>query len=214
MLDELLKGAKTPDEISTLLRSLKKAILERALGAELTHHLGYARGEEKPETQDNHRNGTTPKTVLGGPGNDLINGEEGQDDLQGNDDLDRLAGGEGSDHLQGGNGNDYFYGDSQYRYTTWNGQGLLLSGPTGFSGSFPVVQDAPETQAGDDVLEGGAGQDELYGGGRRGRHTLRGRRRRSIVGRLRGLRCHHRRPIDSRRLPPVTGATATLARRQ
>ncbi|MHB8535815.1 MAG: IS256 family transposase [Sulfuricaulis sp.] len=64
LLDELLKGSKTPGEINALLKSLKKAILERALGAELTHHLGYARGEDKPETQDNHRNGTTPKTVL------------------------------------------------------------------------------------------------------------------------------------------------------
>jgi hypothetical protein len=34
------------------------------LGAELKHHLGYAPGEEKPAGQANHRNGTTPKTVL------------------------------------------------------------------------------------------------------------------------------------------------------
>jgi putative transposase len=34
------------------------------LGAELSHHLGYAPGEEKPRGQANHRNGTTPKTVL------------------------------------------------------------------------------------------------------------------------------------------------------
>jgi len=33
------------------------------LGAELTHHLGYERGGEKPEGKLNHRNGTTPKTV-------------------------------------------------------------------------------------------------------------------------------------------------------
>jgi len=35
----------------------------KALGAELTHHLGYPLGA-KPETATNHRNGTTPKTVL------------------------------------------------------------------------------------------------------------------------------------------------------
>lgn len=64
LLDELLKGSKTPGEVNNLLKGLKKAILERALGAELTHHLGYARGEDKPETQDNHRNGSTSKTVL------------------------------------------------------------------------------------------------------------------------------------------------------
>lgn len=64
VLDELLKGAKTPEEINALFKGLKKAIFERALGAELTHHLGYAKGEAKPEGQDNHRNGTTPKTVI------------------------------------------------------------------------------------------------------------------------------------------------------
>ncbi len=64
LLDALLNGAKTPGEINTLLKGLKKAILERALGAELTHHLGYARGEDKPEGEDNHRNGSTSKTVL------------------------------------------------------------------------------------------------------------------------------------------------------
>jgi transposase-like protein len=64
VLDELLKGAKTPGEINALFKGLKKAILERALNAELTHHLGYAKGEDKPEGEANHRNGTTPKTVL------------------------------------------------------------------------------------------------------------------------------------------------------
>jgi len=64
VLDELLKGAKTPGEINALFKSLKKAMFERALGAELTHHLGYAKGEGRPDGQDNHRNGTTPKTVI------------------------------------------------------------------------------------------------------------------------------------------------------
>ena len=43
---------------------MKKALMERALAGELTHHLGYAPGEAKPADQPNHRNGTTPKTVL------------------------------------------------------------------------------------------------------------------------------------------------------
>lgn len=64
VLDELLKGVNTPGEINTLFKGLKKAMFERALGAELTHHLGYAKGQEKPVTQANHRNGKTPKTVL------------------------------------------------------------------------------------------------------------------------------------------------------
>ena len=36
----------------------------RILAGELTAHLGYAPGEEKPAGQANHRNGSTPKTVL------------------------------------------------------------------------------------------------------------------------------------------------------
>ena len=44
--------------------AFKKALIERALGAELTHHLGYAPGSEKPPEANNHRNGATGKTVL------------------------------------------------------------------------------------------------------------------------------------------------------
>jgi putative transposase len=47
-----------------VVRRFKKAIIERALGGELTHHLGYALGGTKPEDTTNHRNGTSGKTVL------------------------------------------------------------------------------------------------------------------------------------------------------
>lgn len=43
---------------------MKKVLMERILAGELTHHLGYAAGEAKPPAQGNHRNGSTPKTVL------------------------------------------------------------------------------------------------------------------------------------------------------
>jgi transposase-like protein len=46
------------------VRRFKKALIERALGGELTHHLGYAPGAEKPDETTNHRNGTGSKTVL------------------------------------------------------------------------------------------------------------------------------------------------------
>jgi putative transposase len=52
----------TPTEVEDAIRRYKKALLERALGAELTHHLGYAPGAT-PDAAGNHRNGTTPKTV-------------------------------------------------------------------------------------------------------------------------------------------------------
>jgi putative transposase len=50
-----------------LLADLKKRVVEKALAGELTHHLGYRPGE-KPEGQENHRNGYSRKTVLGEEG--------------------------------------------------------------------------------------------------------------------------------------------------
>jgi transposase-like protein len=63
-LDALIGDARTAEDVDALFRQMKKALMERILGAELTHHLGYAPGESKPATQPNHRNGTTPKTVV------------------------------------------------------------------------------------------------------------------------------------------------------
>jgi putative transposase len=53
----------TASEVEDAIRRYKKALLERALGAELTHHLGYPPGGT-PAAASNYRNGTTPKTVL------------------------------------------------------------------------------------------------------------------------------------------------------
>jgi len=50
-----------------LIAQLKKRVVERALAGELTHHLGYAKGEA-PEELDNHRNGDSEKTVVGEDG--------------------------------------------------------------------------------------------------------------------------------------------------
>src|SRR4030081_1589203 len=47
-LDELLAGYEKPEDLlgeEGLFKRLKKALLERALGAELTHHLGYEKGD-------------------------------------------------------------------------------------------------------------------------------------------------------------------------
>lgn len=63
-LDALLGERRTRDEVDDLFRQMKKALMERVLQGELTHHLGYGPGEAKPAEQANHRNGTTPKTVL------------------------------------------------------------------------------------------------------------------------------------------------------
>jgi putative transposase len=63
-LDALIGDTKTPEDLGALFRRMKKALAERILNAELTEHLGYAAGEPKPAAQGNHRNGSTPKTVL------------------------------------------------------------------------------------------------------------------------------------------------------
>ena len=54
----------TQDEVEAVCRSLKKAVIERAMNAELSDHLGYEPGEAKPEEQSNHRNGVSGKTVI------------------------------------------------------------------------------------------------------------------------------------------------------
>ena len=65
ILDQIVRdGPLTVEEIETASRRFKKALIERALGGELTHHLGYPPGAAKPELATNHRNGTSGKTVL------------------------------------------------------------------------------------------------------------------------------------------------------
>ena len=48
LLDQLLANYRKPEDLTGengLFKQLKKALLERALGAELTHHLGYEKGD-------------------------------------------------------------------------------------------------------------------------------------------------------------------------
>ena len=64
LLDELVKGPMSPTDVQALFQSFKQAVIERAMGAEMSHHLGYRAGEARPEGETNHRNGRTGKTVL------------------------------------------------------------------------------------------------------------------------------------------------------
>jgi putative transposase len=57
-------GPLSAGDVDAAMRRFKKALLERALGGEMTHHLGYPPGGTKPEATTNHRNGTSGKTVL------------------------------------------------------------------------------------------------------------------------------------------------------
>src|SRR5574343_35153 len=65
LLEQLIPGPVTPAELEGIFQQFKKSILERALGAEMSHHLGYAPGQAKPTGGSaNHRNGKSTKTVL------------------------------------------------------------------------------------------------------------------------------------------------------
>ena len=67
-LQDALNGLE-PDEITGpggLLTQLAGRVVETALGAELTEHLGYPPGQAPPGGAGNHRNGHTPKTLQTG----------------------------------------------------------------------------------------------------------------------------------------------------
>jgi putative transposase len=68
LIDELLKGRSTVEDIAGengLLRQLTKAILERALSAELTSHLGYEKHSVAGHGSGNSRNGASKKRLKG-----------------------------------------------------------------------------------------------------------------------------------------------------
>jgi transposase-like protein len=67
LLDELLKDYKNPEDLlgkDGIFAQLKKSLMERALGAELTHHLGYEKNGDKPTGTTNQRHGYSAKTVI------------------------------------------------------------------------------------------------------------------------------------------------------
>lgn len=64
LLDQLVKGPMTPTEVQDLMLAFNKAIIERAMGAEMNLHLGYPSGQSKPTGQANERNGASGKTVI------------------------------------------------------------------------------------------------------------------------------------------------------
>jgi hypothetical protein len=67
LLDQLLANYEKPEDLTGddgLFKQLKKALIERALGAELTEHLGYEKGDPAGRGKGNSRNGASSKTVL------------------------------------------------------------------------------------------------------------------------------------------------------
>lgn len=64
IIDQFVSGPMTAEAVNAASMAFKKALIERALGAELSHHLGYLPGADKPPDAGNHRNGVSGKTVL------------------------------------------------------------------------------------------------------------------------------------------------------
>jgi len=68
LIDQLLADYKKPEDIigeNGLLKQLTKALLERALSAELTEHVGYEKHDPVGHNSGNSRNGTTRKSLKG-----------------------------------------------------------------------------------------------------------------------------------------------------
>ena len=66
VLQELLKDYKGPEDLlgeDGVLKELTRELVETALGAELTDHLGYDRHEKTEKPTENRRNGTSRKSV-------------------------------------------------------------------------------------------------------------------------------------------------------
>jgi putative transposase len=66
LLDELLKDYKKPEDLvgeTGLLKRLTKRLVERAMSAEMSQHLGYEKHSPEGKNKGNSRNGYSPKTI-------------------------------------------------------------------------------------------------------------------------------------------------------
>ena len=66
LIDQLLEGNKSPEDIlgeEGLLKELTKRVAERALEAEMDHHLGYQKNDPAGNNTGNSRNGKGRKKV-------------------------------------------------------------------------------------------------------------------------------------------------------
>lgn len=72
LLDDLMKNYKKPEDLigeNGLLKQLTKALVERAMKAEMTAHLGYEQNDPAGKNSGNSRNGKSKKTIKGEFGN-------------------------------------------------------------------------------------------------------------------------------------------------
>ncbi len=65
LIDGLLSQGRKPEDIHGLLKQFTKAVIERAMQAEMNEHLGYAKHDPAGANSGNSRNGFTRKTLTG-----------------------------------------------------------------------------------------------------------------------------------------------------
>ena len=68
LIDHLLKNYKKPEDLigeNGLLKQLTKQLLERAMAAEMTEHVGYDKHDAAGNNSGNSRNGKSAKTLKG-----------------------------------------------------------------------------------------------------------------------------------------------------
>src|SRR5467141_2652291 len=71
IIEELMKGYQRPEDLTGpggIMEQLTKRLYERVLGAEMTHYLGYEKGQapqlKADQERETHRNGTSKKTIV------------------------------------------------------------------------------------------------------------------------------------------------------
>lgn len=68
LLDQLIAGYRKPEDLlgeNGLLKQLTKRLIERAMQAEMTEHLGYTKNHPSGKNTGNSRNGTSKKRIKG-----------------------------------------------------------------------------------------------------------------------------------------------------
>src|SRR6516162_830353 len=71
IVEQLMKDYQRPEDLTGpggIMEQLTKRLYERVLGAEMTHYLGYEKGQapkvQAEEKRENHRNGTSKKRIV------------------------------------------------------------------------------------------------------------------------------------------------------
>jgi transposase-like protein len=61
VIDQFVSGPMSAEAVNDATLAFKRALIERALGAELTYHLGYGPGADKPEAVSNQATAAAPR---------------------------------------------------------------------------------------------------------------------------------------------------------